>query len=438
MKKVWVVLLSVGLILSFAMSSSAADVKFSGSYYAQGWYADRPTLKKDVGPSTALYHNRLRTAVVFKVAEGLTLKTRFDALERVWGDNVSASTGQGGMWGSGEQNLQIDHAYAEFDTAIGMFVVGNMGVNAFGTLMLDHTSNTGAINWFGKFGAFSPFAKIEKWGESSYGPKTAGTTGAEAADRDYDRYRLGLLYNKAPLDAGVEYTYTRNAYFRPVAAKGEAVDTLHAVNPYVRAKIGPVSLQAEGKYSFGERGFNQAGLEKMDLEGIAAGVCADYFAGPLQLGLSFYYLQGDDPDTKKIEGYDIQYGWDSSLTLILWELWYHKFVSTRQGYVPSANALQMSATNAWIYQGRVGFKVTPKLSLLGWVTYANADKKPKGFVSDSYGTEIDITATYKIYDNLSYMVGAGYLMTGDYFKGTSNHNQIADNWALTHKITLTF
>ena len=39
------------------------------------------------------------------------------------------------------------------------------------------------------------------------------------------------------------------------------------------------------------------------------------------------------------------------------------------------------------------------------------------YPNGSYGTEIDLTGTYKITDNLSYMLGVGYLFTGDYFKG---------------------
>ena len=36
MKKLLVVLLSLGLIVAFGMTASAADVKFSGGYYVVG------------------------------------------------------------------------------------------------------------------------------------------------------------------------------------------------------------------------------------------------------------------------------------------------------------------------------------------------------------------------------------------------------------------
>ena len=96
MKRFWLVLLSLGLIAAFSTTVFAVDVKFSGEYYAAGMYLDRTTLhkgyydtktEKDVpeGPSTAFYYQRLRVRTDFIVAPGLTLVTRFDAMERAWG-----------------------------------------------------------------------------------------------------------------------------------------------------------------------------------------------------------------------------------------------------------------------------------------------------------------------------------------------------------------
>ena len=58
---------------------------------------------------------------------------------------------------------------------------------------------------------------------------------------------------------------------------------------------------------------------------------------------------------------------------------------------------------------------------------------------DEYGSEFDITATYKIYDNLSYMVGFGYLCAGDYFEGRDDdRGNTDDNYLVMNKLTLTF
>ncbi len=45
------------------------------------------------------------------------------------------------------------------------------------------------------------------------------------------------------------------------------------------------------------------------------------------------------------------------------------------------------------------------------------------------GFEVDLTGTYKITNNLSYMMGFGYLFTGDFYKGRAQQ-------ALTLKILI--
>lgn len=96
-------------------------------------------------------------------------------------------------------------------------------------------------------------------------------------------------------------------------------------------------------------------------------------------------------------------------------------------------------TNAWLFQVRGGVKPIDKLDVMASVSYATADKTPAAvWVSREYGYEVDLTATYKLTDNLSYMLGAGYLFTGDYYKGASADNEVKDNFMVINKLTLTF
>jgi hypothetical protein len=110
--------------------------------------------------------------------------------------------------------------------------------------------------------------------------------------------------------------------------------------------------------------------------------------------------------------------------------------------------------NIWAYQVFVGVAPVPKLDTKLSLTYAYMDRTPQtsspllsygtqngsdgAWVSKNIGFEADITATYKIYDNLSWMVGFGYLWAGDAFKGTNAAADIKNDYLLTHKLTLTF
>jgi len=92
MKRFWVVVLVLGLIAAFSTTVFAVDLKFSGEYYTVGMYLDKTSLREgavDEGSSTAFYYQRLRVRTDFVVAPGLTLITRFDAMERAWGASRS-------------------------------------------------------------------------------------------------------------------------------------------------------------------------------------------------------------------------------------------------------------------------------------------------------------------------------------------------------------
>ncbi len=64
----------------------AADVKFTGSFYAAGMYLDNTSFMTDgEKPSTAFYYQRMRIQAEFIATPALKLITRFDAMERMWG-----------------------------------------------------------------------------------------------------------------------------------------------------------------------------------------------------------------------------------------------------------------------------------------------------------------------------------------------------------------
>ena len=94
----------------------------------------------------------------------------------------------------------------------------------------------------------------------------------------------------------------------------------------------------------------------------------------------------------------------------------------------------------------VGWKVNPQLEIVAQFAWLKADQKPRvgglpggaQFISDEYGKEFDIYASYKIYNNLTYTVGFGYFWTGDYFKGAVATTEISDNWMVMNALNLAF
>jgi hypothetical protein len=115
----------------------------------------------------------------------------------------------------------------------------------------------------------------------------------------------------------------------------------------------------------------------------------------------------------------------------------------------TGTTLDSEMMNVWFFQLKGGIKPMPKLDIMATLSYAEADQN--GYVMTSattyntfpgktYGTEFDVTGTYKITNNLSYMLGAGYLFTGDYFKGQDSAGgaKVTDDFILINKLTLSF
>ncbi len=517
MKRILVTLLSLGLIMVFAMPAAAVDVKFSGEYYAQGWYVDNPSVldkgekagaaswtNNSLRGPNAFYGQRFRLTSEFQVVEGLKLVTRFDAMEKRWGDQAwagatgetqsrtqtptgSPSNGAGSaLAGAGtvktQENIEWERAYLDFNVPFGKFQVGYMQYLTWGTSFLDTTLTAGGIRYYYNQGPWQVVAATEKRAE--YVGLNANNIGI-ANDADRDLYDLGVTYKFTPGQAGILYQYMRSAQNKWQQANGYLTQ-LNGFYPYAQLTFGNFFIEAEGVYGTGTlRSYEStttaasvggttpaSNAQNVSLNAYAAYVHGMYDFKPAYIGAKFVYISGDDnSNSDKASGsilQSLQMNRSFYPTLILWNDDYQNNLGNIQGNIPAgatgANrrtgqtyAVRQEMDNVWFYQIYAGFKPTPKMDLKAAFSIASADKAPKSdvgttgqagyynpgaavqeFVSTKYGNELDLTATYKIYDNLTYMIGMGYLWVGDYFKGYDNNAVVKDNYLLTHKLTLNF
>ena len=209
--------------------------------------------------------------------------------------------------------------------------------------------------------------------------------------------------------------------------------------PWAIAKIGPVALQAEINWATGDDSDYDTATGDVDLDNLSAFVDATATFAPVYVGATVAYVSGDDPDTNdKKEGGTLKGGRDWNPCLIMFNYYdTYNWVGAISGYDSEVNG---AMSNAWFFQGRVGVRPTPQLDINLAIAYATADEKPTGYANSNYGTEVDITGTYKITNNLSYMLGAGYLFTGDYYKGknTQGNNDVDNDFIVLNKLTLSF
>ncbi|PKN06584.1 MAG: hypothetical protein CVU72_03720 [Deltaproteobacteria bacterium HGW-Deltaproteobacteria-7] len=486
MKRFWLVLLSLGLVMAFSVSAFAVDVKVSAEYYAAGLYLNKVTLndsdnerKGDIdNPSTAFFFQRLRVGTDFVVSPCLKLVTRFDALERIWG-GARSNTWQANAvepelsagTRAESENIAFDNAYIDYVSAIGQFDVGYMPDSTWGTVFGNDSmgANNGMIKWMAPVGPVILLANYAKLADNSSSAVSTQSwywknrLNATRADRDTDSYRAGFIVpfknEKANGQAGVLFIFSRDASTRGYAsAPAPYLDGYMAkryqINPYFKANIGPVALQGEAKYSFGnaatfENGSTPTGLPAgypqtiggfdQKIDSLSLFLDANAKLGMVTLGGSFAYLQGDDNPTDDVV-HDVNTGgldWNPCLIMFNTDI-IDYWVGGLGGQYDSIGG---PMSNAWFFQGRVGVAAMPQLDIMASLSYAQADKKPSGYANATYGWEVDVTGTYKITNNLSYMLGAGYLFTGDYFKGTDSPNsglKTVDDFMIINKLTLSF
>ena len=213
--------------------------------------------------------------------------------------------------------------------------------------------------------------------------------------------------------------------------------------PHAKFRIGPVKVETELNYYWGEnKGEDGNPSAKLESINFYLDAVADF--GMFYVGGTFAYLSGDDPaTTDKIEGGAIlNYagttggGIDWNPCLIMFNFDRTYWVGPLNGYGDFDSS---PMNNAWFGQIKGGVRPIAAVDIMASVSYAVADQKPSAlWLNKTYGTEVDLIATYKITNNLSYMLGIGYLFTGDYYKGVDSNNVVRDNYLLINKLTLTF
>jgi hypothetical protein len=450
MKKLLVVLLSLGLILAFGMTASAqTSVKFGGAWYLLGMYEQNRAIVADDNPnqrSQALFWTRTRIQPVFQIAEGLTFTTRMDALEKGWGDTNSRggfddktnSRNQQQAVGTGarmQESIEFERAYVGFKTAVGLVEAGYMSSGKWGTDFGDDEQTRPRIKFTAPMGPMTLLVVYEKLFDTD---RTQQPNLNKEVDKDNDSYFLAGIYKFKGGDAGVLFRYNMfNAASSPLT--GNYKTKTYAVAPYVKATFGPVYVEGEFIYMGGkarEYRVETATNKNIDLQGYGAYVKARATFGAAYAGAQLLYSSGDDGSdaTKAKTGpasndldFGLMLGYDAATT----------WAGSQNGSYATfdsgkANSLMLAAFG--------GFNVTPKMNIEAMFVYGQVNEVPVANIHQEkdLGYEFNVKASYKIYDNLTYLIGAGYLVAGDYFKGNSTTRQIDNDYLLMNRLSLSF
>jgi hypothetical protein len=446
MKRFWLVLMSLGLVMAFSVSAFAVDVKVSGEYYVAGLYLDKVSLQNTPATyDTAFFIQRMRIGTDFIVADSLKLVTRFDAMEREWGmrggDDADPNTGAGStsIKPRTQENIEFDLVYVDYTSPIGLFQVGYLEDYTWGTIWGNRATGptAGQIKYFLPIGPVTMVFAYAKEADNSLSAKQK-TVFAE--DLDYDSYRVGPIFkfktDAAAGEAGILFIFNNIRNHRADTVNPYRQDG-YVFQPYFKTNIGPLFLQGELNYYTGKRYSETTLAQDQDIDALSFWLDGDAKFGIVGVGGSLAFVQGDNNSTDNKINNALTGGRDWDPCLIMFN---NTVLNSWAGAITGYNSTSVNGemSNAWFFQGR--FNVTPdsesKFTAGMSVSYAFADKD-LGSGTDR-GLEVDVTGTYKITNNLSYMLGVGYLFTGDYYKGSTAGADVNNDYLVINKLTLKF
>ncbi len=146
MKKVLLTTL-LSLLVATCLGTSvyaAESPTFSGSMYIQTFFDKNPTYDDDADADQQYWKQRLRVSTSFPAAEGITVHSRFDLSEGVWGDGDWKLKRDGWTRGNPDEDesIHVDRAYLQLDKEGFNFKAGQFYQGAGKTIIWDH-QNTG-------------------------------------------------------------------------------------------------------------------------------------------------------------------------------------------------------------------------------------------------------------------------------------------------------
>jgi hypothetical protein len=480
MKKFWIALIVVAVAFMLAVPAMATNVTFSGTYLVRGvWASDSdlsdedsvndPTFQANRNNDVAFYQMRFRMSTVFEVSERLSIHTRFDALDKRWGQPDQNTTDG--------NNIDIDRIWMSIKSDWGLWEIGRMNTGVWGTSWVDLGADGDRIKYTLPIGNFALVAIIQKVVEAD---DTQGY-----GDGDNDAYQLAGVYNAENWSAGLLYSYGRNRSTTLDGHQGfinRESDT-HSFLPYFTGQFGPFGISSELMYTTGSADLSNgwgAWDDNYDIETWAFNLEATYALGPLTFQAGYGFMSGDDDLLDdELSGFRGTSDWEKSLILAAGgeidintrnQAGGAGFGSLETGVyngrlVTSAAAVGVKTAGEIGFQARAAspgahmfylgadYAATEALSFSFLYMYAMAAEEFSGW-DDDFGHEIDFGLSYDIYENLNYSAAVGYLFTGDFWEGNNNaakaaadglslingvgNNNTADTWYMQHTLTLSF
>jgi len=431
--KVLAVLATIGLAAAAATPAMALENQFSGaftSFYDLSNYSAVYGQKDPVNdaPTENYFVQRARLGYTAKASDSVKLVTLFELDYRFLG-NSSYANGRntGGALGADSVNIETKNIYLELNNSGINTKIGMQGVDdAFkGTIF---SADMAGIQFGHSYSNASVAAGFFRWNDSGeaygLGKKVNDMFMLDAKYNLNKDVKVGAAYYYID-DSRASTTFTPGTLLGYDSNGGEIYDTdstfaismndvkVHTLGLNAEGVFGPLTLNGFAVKQFGDlsattkaKGYElnvgakynlgAAGTVRSELLYTSGGNNAFYNADSGNEGGGFYdnemVILGRDKNALTLDAAIV---FDGS--------------NAGQGVLFGSLGYDYTFTNKLSASANAGFAAVAK----------NVDNKGTG---DYLGTEINAETNYKLLPNVNLGARAGYVVLGDYFKGTGADN----------------
>lgn len=469
------------LVISLlSLGAHAGDLEWSGLYRIEGVKvenADISALEKN--KQYMLHHLVLSPKIT--AYDGLTIQGRFDIMNA--GGYPNSQLGQ--FFGSGLGNpaaaqnsdtnnilsdrqqsemIAINHLYLTYAHEFGVLTVGRAPIH-FG-LGMSYNAGAGVFDhWFDNRDLV---AYKFSTGNLSFMPVVAKVVEDDIGfEDDINDYMLNVQYQNpdTELTLGLMYRIRHAARHgnsipgAPVFGDGTSTSAQGLAgfkgeywNIFFSRWIGSsfkVGLEAASQK--GDTGVT-AGGGFVELDGYGVALELDYIPkdGSFNYSLRAGVASGDDPNTpNSYEGFMFDRNYDVAFLLFNHPMGQYDVFRTAGNRntnptnpqeMPSSRADEETISNVFYIAPSMKYKWNSKFDTQLGLTYAqlNSDPLVGASVDKAVGFEVDITLTYKPYDNVQWVNRVGIFAPGGAFEGAPGQFETDTVYGLETKAAITF
>ena len=424
-KKLLAVAAVSALTVATAVPALALDNEFHGLFRVRGIVDNFNTgglgpFEPSNGPRTNSYvEQRARLMYIAKANDDLKLVTHFE-IDSQWGKSsyLQGRGNDGGAIGADATNLETKNVYLDFNIPSTPVNV-KLGIQGFDDGYKGVIFNGDAAGLVAKAkmsygslgGAYFRF-------DDAVSGSNAVAAGAPAANPGYqtrDMLNLNAKINVTKdVKVGVDYYLTYSDVMRQTQNRAN----IHMAGLNAEAKVGPATIDGFVLYQTGKLGAT-IGNASQKLSAFAGNVGAKVKAGPGTLRANALYISGNR-DSNSSTRNDFQTVMEKNTSTAG-----HAFYAGEM-QIMLRNKYNMNSDKAVVFNlnnggmgllgGFVGYDLAIDKFFMNSNVGAAAIARSSEPGSDYIGTEINTEIGYKMFDNLTTSVQAGYMLLGDAFK----------------------